>query len=439
MHRQLAILLLSSAALIAVADADELTQKAGESIEKTKNKMPAMEILPAGSVLKKISIPRYNKNYTPSSLLTAEQFEVISDEEIHGHKVGISLYDKDGKIKTRTLLNSVNYNQSTGLITSKENLTFSGGTFTASSQGVTLDWKNHRGFLLGKNETIIYLKKPTSMTNSEKQPVKNKAESKLSIKPKKLSAAAAATAAVISSPTLLTAQDLAQIDKLSQPSTALFIQQLEESKAALEATAAAEAKIAAIRKELSDQLGTIPKIDKSQPVPPELIPTKGKEFIHIISDRLLFDAKKGIFVYAGNVKITHPKYSFTCDGELKIILSEAATAKKLKPEERAKLKPNDLFDDVSQIIATKNVIVRGKDNKGRPVSALTQQLSYNKATGNIILKGKNSRITTADGQLKVVTRNGYLKLDQDMNASGEGTATDFSVPDNVKKPKTKPK
>ncbi len=158
---------------------------------------------------------------------------------------------------------------------------------------------------------------------------------------------------------------------------------------------------------------------------------------NVYKRQLLFDAKKGIFVYYGNVRITHPKYTFSCDGELKIILSEAATSKKLKPEERAKLKPNDLFDDVSQVIATNNVIVQGKDNKGRPVNAVTQNLTFTKTTGDIILKGKGSRITTADGQLKVVTNNGYLKLDQNFNASGQGTNTVLSIPEKKSAPKKK--
>ncbi len=431
MYRHLIIILLSSSVIFA----DELSKKAGESINKTKNRLPALELLPAGSILKKINIPRYNKDYTPSSLLTADQFEIISEEKIKGTNVGISLYDAKGNIKTRSFLNSVNFNQATGLLTSKENLTFSVGTFTTSSQGVTLDWKNQRGFLLGKNQTIIYIKAPKLMKKTNQQP--EQTSSKPKTKTKNLSAAAA-VAVIASSPSFLSAQDLAQIDKLSQPSTELFIQQLDETKAALTATAEAEAKIAAIRKDLTERLAAVPKIDAAQPVPPELVPTKGKEFIRITSDRLMFDAKKGIFVYYGNVRVTHPKYAFTCDGELKIILSEAATAKKLTPVERAKLKPNDLFDDVSQIIATNNVIVRGKDNKGRPVSAVTSNLSFTKATGNIILKGKGSRITTADGQLKVVTNNGYLKLDQNLNASGQGTDTGFSVPEKTKKPTKKP-
>ncbi|MEZ7968564.1 MAG: hypothetical protein QMC23_02705 [Rubritalea sp.] len=420
------IILLSSSVIFA----DDLSKKADESIKKTKQRMPALELLPAGSILKKISIPRYNKDYTPSSLLTADQLEVISEEEIQGTHVGISLYDAKGNIKTRSVLNSVNYNQATGLLTSKENLTFSGGTFTASSQGLTLDWKNQRGFLLGKNQTLIYIKESILMKNSNPQPLKARSKAKSL-------ATTAAVAVIASSPSFLSAQDLAQIDEISKPSTELFIQQLDQTKASLAASVAAEAKIATIRKELKEKLGAVPSIDITQPVPLELLPIKGKQFIRITSDQLLFDAKKGIFVYYGNVRITHPKYTFSCDGELKIILSEAATSKKLKPEERAKLKPNDLFDDVSQVIATNNVIVQGKDNKGRPVNAVTQNLTFTKTTGDIILKGKGSRITTADGQLKVVTNNGYLKLDQNFNASGQGTNTVLSIPEKKSAPKKK--
>jgi hypothetical protein len=110
MYRHFIITILSSSVIIA----DDLSKKANESIEKTNNSLPALEILPAGSILKKISIPRYNKDYSPSSLLTADQFRVISEEEIQGTNVGISLFDAVGKMKTRSFLNAVNYNQITG-------------------------------------------------------------------------------------------------------------------------------------------------------------------------------------------------------------------------------------------------------------------------------------------------------------------------------------
>ena len=397
---------------------------------QNKSKLPTLEILPAGSILKNIRIPRYNPNYTNSSLLTAEQLEVISTDEIRGTNVNIRLYGEDGVEKTQTTLQSVSLNQETGIITSLENLSFSGESFAVSSQGLTIDIEKHRGFLLGRNHTIIYIKESNSMNRS---------------KVKEAVTAALATT-IATSPTWLTAQDIAQIDTLTQSSTEQFIQQLDKTKADLEATAKAEAKIEAIRKELENEIGNKPIVNKNLPAPPELVPIEGRAHIKISSDQLLFDAKKGLFVYFGNIKITHPKYSFTCDGQLKIILKESAAAQKLTADEKAKLKPNELFEHIEHIVATKNVVLLAKDNNGKNISAVTNSLiiqninllkikdkktgkEETSITGDIILKGKGSRLNTADGQLKVKTTNGYIKIDKDLNATGVGIDTDFIVPD----------
>ncbi len=428
MYRHLTISLLITGLIS--ADEAGIVEK-NLTIKKKHSRLPALEILPEGSILKNIRLPRYNTDYTNASLITAEQLKVISNNEIQGTNVSISLYDKTGKSKTQTTLNAVNLNQVTGLITSRENLTFHADTFSASSQGIVLDWEKHCGFLLGKNQTIIYIKESNPMINSQAplEPAPTSIKKNAAI----VTVKAAATLATF--PALLSAQDTAKIDELSQPSTEKFIQQLDQTKERLKATAIAEAKIETIRKNLNDLLGKPAKIPADQPVPAELFPITGKDFIKITSDQLLFDAKQGLFVYSGDVKITHPKYSFTCDGELKIVLNETVNTKKLSAEEKAKLKPNDLFDDLKYIIATKNVLVQAKDNKGNPVTATTQNLTFNKATGDIILRGMMSRVTTTQAQLKVIKKNGYIRLDQDMNASGVSTTTEFILPEGAKKPK----
>jgi len=125
---------------------------------QSKNKLPTLEILPAGSILKNIRIPRFNEDYTNHSLLKAEQLEVISANEIKGTNVDICLYGDDGIERTQTTMNSVSINQQTGLITCYENLTFGNETFQASSQGLAIYMEKHCGFLLGRNQTIIYIK-----------------------------------------------------------------------------------------------------------------------------------------------------------------------------------------------------------------------------------------------------------------------------------------
>ena len=440
------------------ADDETLLEKKDLTLNKNKgkSKLPSLEILPAGSILKNICIPRYNPNYTNSSLLTAEELEIISSDEIKGSNVNIRLYGEDGVEKTQTTLNSVSLNQQTGIVTSLENLTFEGESFATSSQGIVVDVEKHRGFLLGRNHSIIYIKESESMINSkDKSNTAKKA-------PKKV-LATAALATITSSPTLLTAQELTQIDDLAKPSTELFIDQLEQTKADLQATAIAEAKIEAIRKDLEAKLINKPQIQDNQAPPKELVPIEGRDHVKITSDRFFFDAKKGLFAYSGNIKITHPQYSFTCDGELQIVLKEADAVKKLPAKDRAKLKANEIFDNIEHLIATKNVVLRAKDDKGKNITAVTDKLYIQNVnilkvaekkivkdketgkdvkvdkvkttvTGDIVLKGKGSRLNTADGQMKVTTAKGYIKIDKDLNATGIDIEADFNIPENKDKP-----
>jgi len=289
--------------------------------------------------------------------------------------------------------------------------------------------------------------------------INSKDKSKATVKaPNKKVLATAALATIASSPTLLTAQELTQIDDLAKPSTELFIDQLEQTKADLQATAIAEAKIDAIRKDLEAKLINKPQVQNIQVQPKELIPIEGRDHIKITSDRFFFDKKEGLFAYSGNIKITHPLYSFTCDGELQIVLKEAAAVKNLPAKEKAKLKINEVFDNIEHAIATKNVVLRAKDNKGKNITAVTDKLyiqnvnilkvlekqivkdkktgknvEVDKAkttiTGDIVLKGKGSRLNTADGQMKVTSAKGYIKIDKDLNATGIDIETDFNVPE----------
>ena len=123
-------------------------------------------------------------------------------------------------------------------------------------------------------------------------------------------------------------------------------------------------------------------------------------------------------------------------------------------EQRAELDLDERFDldSVEHIIASKNVILRAKDDNGKNITAVTNSLiaqNINRVTvkdkksgkekttisGDIILKGKGSRLNTANGQMKVRSSKGYIKIDKNLNASGVDTDTDFIIPEDQDKKK----
>jgi len=429
MHKNLVLLGILSTSIHTSLLAQEPDE--AEVVKKEGSVLPALKVLPAGSVLSGVRIPRYNKDYTPASLLMAEKLKIISKRQIQGTSVDLKLYEADGSVKASTHLNKINYDQATELITSEETFVFSASQFKTTSQGLILDWKNSRGFFLGKNHTIVYLKESVSM--------KDKKNTGNNLPTKALSALAAATMAT--TPNALsatTAEELAEIDRLSQPSTAKIellnkevaiqiqnaektSEEINKNKAALEKT---------IKDSENNLLDKEPKKAGDAPfeIPAELKPEKGKDHFSIKSKgNTFFDAKKGMMVFSKNVKVTHPEYHFSCDGEVKLILAEKKQKKKLTEKELAELKPNERFGDIRQIIATDNVAIIGKDKDGNPVAARAGSLVYDHKSGVILLRGLNSRITLPDKQLKIVEKNGHIKIDRNWNISGKGTQIDLNI------------
>jgi len=336
-----------------------------------------------------------------------------------------------GNLKGGTNLDSIYYDQRTGLLTSKENFIFSSPELQTTSQGLILDWKNNRGFFLGKNHTIIYLKESTSMQDTSNTP-------KSKNMPAKTIAAIAATSIAATATALdpLTDADIAELNRLSQPSTA----KIEQLNQATQSTISQAEHIS----ETTDQnkatlIQTIQNSDDTLLTPsttiqagpkaaPELKPEAGKDHFSIKSDgNVFFDAKEGMMVFTKNVTVTHPDYNFSCDGEVKIVLAPKQRDKKLTPEELEKLKPNERFGDISKIIAVDNVVINGKDKDGKPITAVAGTLVYDHTSGVILLRGLNSRITMPDKQLKVINKNGHIKIDRLWNVSGQGTQIDLNV------------
>jgi len=414
-----------SASLIAQHAEDS---ESAEVVKEQGSILPALKVLPAGSILSGVRIPRYNKDYTAASLLEAQQLKIINKRHIRGTSVDLKIYDADGKIKASTHLDAIDYDQATELISSDEIFVFSAAQFKTTSQGLILDWKNSRGFFLGKNHTIVYLKKSAPMKDN-----KNTANN---IPTKALSALAAATMATTTSAlSATTPAEIAELNRLSEPSTTKIEQINTQVALQVETANKASSEINKNKAELETRIKQSDKKNQTEKspetplqIPPELKPEKGKDHFSIKSEgNIFFDAKQGMMVFSKNVKLTHPEYRFSCDGEVKLILAKKIQDKKLSKKQIETLKPNEKFGDIKQIIATDNVSIVGRDKAGNPVAARAGVLVYDHSTGSIILRGLNSRITMVDKQLKIVEKNGIIKIDRNWNVSGKGTQIDLNV------------
>lgn len=371
--------------------------------------LPALKILPEGSILNNVRVPRFNKDLSPASLLIAKKLKVITKSKIAGEDVEITLFNDEGSKQAHTLLSSVTYNQSTGIIHAPSNLTIDGENFAATSQGLALNWEKRQGFLLGKNHIIFYLNQAKPMTSSSPKNNTPKLKKKIAV--------VATLAATI--PTLLTAAELKEIDALAKPMAQKGEQLRQVAKVELDksnsASSEADAQISTFKTQVGTKAMTIQ--NEAKPTPP-----KGKQpgvKIQLTSDGgTFFDAEQGLAVSSKNIVITHPQYKLTCSDELKIFLKKAA-AKKAK-DQPGIVDPMSNLGDIDRAIATGNVVITGKDKNGKLVTAKAETANYNHATGVFILKGGYPSVKHGNSTAKILDKNGYIIMTPNMSIRLEG-------------------
>jgi len=131
-----------------------------QSNKKTKSSFSILEQLHNDTVLRRVRLPRYDKDFTPLSLLTAETMKVIDGETIDAEHVSMELYNPDGSIKARTKMRHAIYKENTDTLEAKEAIYIDGSNFKISGSGMVYDFENERGFVLGRGSTLFQLKQP---------------------------------------------------------------------------------------------------------------------------------------------------------------------------------------------------------------------------------------------------------------------------------------
>lgn len=414
------------------------TISAAMAEEKSPSTLPAMKVLPVGSSLHDLRIPRFNKDYETTSVLVAKQMDILAAHKVKGTNVDITIY-KDNKPQATTHLDTVFYQDDSGIIHSLENLTISGDSFDIAAQGLILQWENRTGFLLGKTQTLFYSSSDKKMISPVSKPLNKKSlpAVKHKLKPKALAIA------VVTFPTLLSAEELTDIDSLAASSTPQIQQVDLKARKDIKKMEHVADSITQTKNALHSQLVTSIGVE---PTPATaavaLIPKPEKVPITVNCEKgMYFDAGTGTIVYQKDIMVTHPKYKLTCSDELKIVLKEKPEPPKLdkpaKPDKpqpskvkTAKVKSSDTvipntknlarFSGLSKAIATGNVVIKSKDKDGKLIITNSETATYDGETGIMILRGGRPTVQQGDTIARVLSDTGYIKILPNMSVRIEG-------------------
>ena len=384
---RISILLLSAGSLLAQ---DPIK-------EAVKN---PMALLPDGSVLHGVHLPRYDKNRNLVGDLKAGIMTLIDDKEIQGEDVLIKFYKPDRSLRGKVKLQKAIFNQSTSRLRADEPVEITTDNLVAKGSGLIYSFQNGQGFLIGPSTTWLSYPEPsTSM-----RPTNNQTAALVAL-------CLAPSLTIAAPPANVSDAELSEIKRAAQTAEPKLDADAIDTSLKADLTAAKNASDSAHSFVQASDLKKISTEPAAEGAPLEVVPGPNDTVIKC-NGGMYFDAEAGVLVYLKNVTVTDPRFTLTGADELKVFFAkkdpkkpeasdkkgvekkEPAPADLNKTEQEKKqttkkpdaIGPTANFGDVQKLIATGTVRLVQKGVAGKDaVEASGGLLTYDVPKGEIII------------------------------------------------------
>lgn len=322
----------------------------------------AVSMLPDGSELQNVTIPRYDEKRRLVGLMKAATLRLVDRTHAAADDVTILFHDEDQKPRGQIDLDSVLYQQNTGLIRSDEPVHLRSDRLNADGTGLRYDVRRGDGFLVGPALTWIPATKETAMTPKQRP----------------LRTAALLGASAIT----LVSAETKQPSAGETAAAASRTTREELAKALADSEAAHQAASSFLKKtdgvDAANAEGAVPEAK-----PLDIQPGPNDTVISC-DGGMYFEPEQGVFVYLKNVKVKDPRFSLSGANELKIFLGKKTGAKEGHAGDKNKMN----LGEVERVTASGTLVFEQKpEGGGEPIRASGAFFSYQVKTDQVILSG----------------------------------------------------
>jgi hypothetical protein len=427
--------------------------------EDNDRTIPAISLLPEGSILEKVLIPRYDKDRKLTSVLRSDRMVLVRTDLISGESVSIVAYNPDRSQKARVDLKQALFDQKKNLLRADEAVTIQSDRLVSTGTGLVFSIEQSEGVLLGPAVTTITKPTPTAM-NPARPGLRATALLGVSILP-----------LIAAPPPGPTPEETARIAKESA----------SMATEAKEASAKARGEMRNVLEESQKAnemtLGFLKEADllaaaeTDEPAPksePLVLPANPNRTTITNDGPIYFNSQEGAVVFLKKVFVKDPGYDLTAASELKVFFEKqapkpkaadkkagpknpetAGAADEVKKTEKAE-KKNALdlgsgsFGDPKSIVATGAVkIVQKNVPDGKDaVQASGNMVHYDLKNGTITISGGYPWFIQGSLALRANKENAWVRIDKDYNLSSDpngGWTTDLNRTDLQKGGKGAPK
>lgn len=377
------------------------------------SKKSPISLLPDGSVMKGVLLPRYDEDRRLIGDLKAEILTLIDRNRVQGENVLIRLYQENGSEKGRIELKNAIFDQKRSLLKADEPIQLTNENLVAQGTGLVYAFQEGKGFLHGPATT--WISSPESPTSMRFNPMNKSAIIALCLAP---SIVQAAPPDIVSEKELEAIRAEAEtarprVEKINRESAEI----LAEDRAAAD-KAAKDAFEFIKASDIQTVATEEAEAEKAAPLKVE----PGPDDTTINCDGgMFFDAEEGVLVYLKNVTVTDPRFTLNGANELKVFFDKKETPKGEEKDGKESKSPEASFGDVRKLVATGAVRILQKGVAGKePVEASGAILTYDIASEEIIISGGYPWVLQGDFFARAKEPNLTLRLTTDGSFSTKG-------------------
>lgn len=371
-----------------------------EAKPPTPEKIPALSILPDGSELQGVMLPRYDQDSKLIGVLKAKAVTLVSAGKIAGTGVTIELFNPDSSPRGRIDLERAYLYQEQGVVVARQPVEMQAERFSATGSGLYYSFTLGKGFLLGPSTTSITHTPTETTMKSPASPLRATALGMALVTQPLVAAPPEAASPATSGQ--VERSDLRATLKASDEANQAVAKFLDDADLLTPETAAAEA--------------------VADPKPLEVAPDPLRTLINAKGGTYV-DADAGVLVYLKDVTVSDPRFELSADIDLKVFMEKKAPAPDAKaPADDALGAAGPGFGAVQRIVATGAVHLRQKNpKKGEPaLEARGALFSYDVKTGDIVISGGYPWFSKGGDFFRAKEPNLTLRIDKNFNARTEG-------------------
>lgn len=392
---------------------------------------PIMNNLPAGSMLKEVRIPVFNKKLERMAVLQSSFLKVLTKQDLTGENFALR-YFQDDSVVIRMHMGSADFSLNTGILRAHEVITLRGDKLQGQGAAGIFHLESRSGFVRGPVSTR--LSAPDDQKGNPPGPKEKKQPPENPLSTAELSK----LATVFTGPEGLTGAERRKIDALLQSRTKSvfanraptrnFMIQSRQSSGKADTDLRSFSHTVQIPE--SRLLARVPQENHNTSPPSEL--AKG-EILITAEGGMFLNPERGHISYLRNIEVTESLFTVSCAGHLKVFFPPQDLSKTIRSTDKSSKENktrieneqgqsqnpekektfSELIDPYLFVLSGGvRMVLRDPSGKSPPSIATGETAVVDRRTGDIVLQGGTPTIRQGANSLTAGSPDLYLRLYQ---------------------------